>query len=172
MRLFKQTAYFITLIIATISEIKIFMLMLIIMMTAFANLFYVLNNNTTKESYSYVDERTKNKFVDSFISMFLIALGEFSLDGYGSGEDKLITWIFFILASFLMLVVFMNMLIAIMGDTFGRVQMIKEENSLMEQVNLMQDHIWLLDLNEVFANKRHIILLTPDSSVNQTQADI
>ena len=42
----------------------------------------------------------------------------------------------------------------------------------MEQANLMQDHIWLLDLNEVFKNKRHIILLTPDSSINQAQADI
>jgi len=38
----------------------------------------------------------------------------------------------FIICSFLVLVVFMNMLIAIMGDTFGKVQEESEQNGFNE----------------------------------------
>jgi hypothetical protein len=51
--------------------------------------------------------------------MYLVALGEFDLDGLSQGPDNYIAYVFFFLASFLLLVVFMNMLIAIMGDTFS-----------------------------------------------------
>ena len=58
------------------------------------------------------------------MSTYMMSLGEFDYGGYGTGPDIYIVWIFFVLGTFLMLVVFMNMLIAIMGDTFGAVQAI------------------------------------------------
>jgi hypothetical protein len=69
--------------------------------------------------YHYVDEYVGLPFIDSIIAMYLVALGEFDLDGLMQGPDKIGAWIFFVLASYLLLVVFMNMLIAIMGDTFS-----------------------------------------------------
>lgn len=69
---------------------------------------------------------------DSVIAMYLLGLGEFDLDGYKLGPNKNMAWAFFILASFLILVVFMNMLIAIMGDTFGQVIEKKTESTLHE----------------------------------------
>jgi len=51
--------------------------------------------------------------------MWLLGLGEFSIDGYGSGTDKYDAWLFFILATFLIMIVFMNMVIAIMTATFA-----------------------------------------------------
>lgn len=56
------------------------------------------------------------------IGMWLLGLGEFDLDGsYSEGPDVLLCWFMFWFASFLVLVVFMNMLIAIMGETFSNV---------------------------------------------------
>jgi hypothetical protein len=98
----------------------------------------------------------------------MILLGEFDIGGYSYGYDSILVWIFFILGTFVMLIVFMNMLIAIMSDTFSAVQMIKDENLLKEQANLIVDHIWLLDLKKLFNGKKHIILLTPDVSINQS----
>jgi hypothetical protein len=72
--------------------------------------------------YHYVNEYIGVSFIDSIIAMYLVALGEFDLDGLMQGPDKYGAWIFFLLGSFLLLVVFMNMLIAIMGDTFSYVQ--------------------------------------------------
>ena len=56
----------------------------------------------------------------------------------------------FLLATFIIAVVFMNMLIAIMGDTFGKVLEVAEESGLREQVVLIADHAWLLDLKKIF----------------------
>lgn len=133
MRLFKQTAQFITLIKETLIDIKMFALMVVIIMLAFANFFYIMNLNQN----GVVVERTGNSYIDAFLMIYLLALGEFGLDGFDSGIDVYIVWIFFGLASFLVIIVFMNMLIAIMGDTFERVQSIKEVNAIMEQANLI-----------------------------------
>lgn len=100
-----------------------------------------------------------------------MALGEFSTDGY-KGKDTYTNWTFFIMASFLVIVVFMNMLIAIMTETFSSVQLIKEENAIMEQASLIADHIWILDIEEEFKDMRHIIVLTPDVSQSNVEMEL
>lgn len=51
----------------------------------------------------------------------MLSLGEFEVDNFeGDGKDTII-WIIFILTTFITQVTFLNMLIAIMGDTFSRV---------------------------------------------------
>ena len=82
--------------------------------------------------YHYVDEYVGNNIVDSLIAMYLLGLGEFDLDGLKEGPNVLLAWFFFLLGTFLLLVVFMNMLIAIMGETFAQVQEIAEESALKE----------------------------------------
>lgn len=60
--------------------------------------------------------------------MYLLCMGNFNLEGqdYTKGDHRYVVWFFLILASFIMVVVFMNMLIAIMTSTFGRVKNEKE----------------------------------------------
>ena len=60
------------------------------------------------------------------------ALGNFTTDRFRVGEIKYFAMGMFMLATFVVSVVFMNMLIAIMGDTFGRVLEGAEENGLKE----------------------------------------
>jgi hypothetical protein len=50
-----------------------------------------------------------------------MGLGEFAFDGYSLGPNKYSAWAMFLFATFLTCVVFMNMLVAIMGETFGTV---------------------------------------------------
>lgn len=131
MRLFRSTAYFITLISQTIFDVRIFSMMLAIILCAFANFFFVLNNNTVEsDGFHYVGSYVGNTVADAFIAMYLMGLGEFDMDGYSQGTNVYMTWGFFLMGTFLVLVVFMNMLIAIMGDTFGNVQAIQEESAL------------------------------------------
>lgn len=52
----------------------------------------------------------------------------------------------FIMATYVVYVIFLNMLIAIMVKTFKDVLSNEEQNSLAEQVSLMEDHRWLLNL--------------------------
>ena len=105
--------------------------MLAIILCAFANFFFVLNNNTVEsDGFHYVGSYVGNTVADAFIAMYLMGLGEFDMDGYSQGTNVYMTWGFFLMGTFLVLVVFMNMLIAIMGDTFGNVQAIQEESAL------------------------------------------
>jgi len=60
--------------------------------------------------------------IDALLNTWLLGVGEFNLDdSYSEGPNVLLCWFMFWFASFLILTVFMNMLIAIMSDTFANV---------------------------------------------------
>ena len=97
--------------------------MVLIIMIAFSNFFSLLNQNMTDDD-AYIDSFTGVLPIDSFIATYFITLGEFQYDNYSKGveiQEKYIVWFMFFLGSFLCCVVFMNMLIAIMGETFSQV---------------------------------------------------
>ena len=147
MRLFANSAYFITLITNTIADIRVFMVVVLLIIIAFANFFFILNIHTPdgsqgfqtkwknlkisengwaendprigKQSYSYIDDNMGDNVLNALLAMYLLSLGEFSFDGFSKGENSNLAWVFFVIATFLCLVVFMNMLIAIMGETFA-----------------------------------------------------
>ena len=56
-------------------------------------------------------------------------LGEFQIDGFESNVNRNICYIIFILSTIFSNITLLNMLIAIMGDTFDRVQ---EKRSMLE----------------------------------------
>ena len=60
-------------------------------------------------------------FVDSIVNQYLLGLGEFQYDAFASSPSGPLIWSLFLLSTFLTQVTFMNMLIAIMSDTFSRV---------------------------------------------------
>lgn len=69
MRLFKVTAYFITLITQTIFDIRVFMIMLSIMLIAFASFFSILNTDTIEYHDTGADVPDANgyHYVDQYI---------------------------------------------------------------------------------------------------------
>ena len=80
--------------------------------------------------------------------MYLLSNGYFALDRYeqtSANSDSKYLWAMFILAVFLNMIVFMNMLIAIMADTFAKVMRFEEESGLQEIVSLINDNLWVLD---------------------------
>ena len=72
---------------------------------------------------SYLNSYLGYDILDTLIGVYLLSNGEFGYDLYGekSNDDAKYLWGMFIIASFINMIVFMNMLIAIMGDTFGAV---------------------------------------------------
>ena len=76
--------------------------------------------------------------------VYLLALGEFNLDDYelGDGTDYFLLWIFFIGASFFLLIHLLNMLIAIMGETFGKFNEIKHQQTIRNHLRFVMDNQW------------------------------
>lgn len=125
MRLFKPTSYFIILIMRTITDSLSFIIMLAVIIFAFANLNYILQMNIDGPEYKddvYVTEYIEGYNVfNSVMAQYMIALGQFEAGSLGNGPSAPFAWFAFLSASFFLTIVFMNLLIAIMGNTFGEV---------------------------------------------------
>jgi hypothetical protein len=116
-------------------------------------------------------EYTGIPFLDSMICIYQLALGDFQYDGFIKSKYDFLLWGAFVLCTFLMIVVFMNMIIAIMGNTFGEVMEKRYETALNENISLIYDHIWLLDLKEEFKDLKYIIRIIPDIPVKNHGVD-
>jgi len=81
-------------------------------------------------------------------------------------ENAWTVWVMFILATLIVQLVFMNLLIAIMGDSFSRINEIMDQSTLKELCGIMEDHFWLQKIEELFESKRYILWLTPDTSTS------
>ena len=116
--------------------------MFLIALAGFGNFFYVLQKNVPDDGFKnvglglqngteecnayftsdYVDERAGDDFSDAIISMYLLALGEFSLEGFTSGHDRASVWIMFICASITLNCLMLNLIITLMGEPFAQVK--------------------------------------------------
>jgi hypothetical protein len=124
MRLFPSYSYYVKLIVQTIIDSMQFMVMNFIIMISFASFYYILNNNLidSQSEDRYIPKITGSDMMDSLISIYLLgALGDFDVSLYQHGSDANYSLFMFVVATFIIQVVFMNMLIAIMGNTFSLV---------------------------------------------------
>lgn len=169
MRLFDATAFYLNLIITTIADCGKFLIMVFLTIMAFANFFLVINYDTHKTSYenAFVSDMTGSAFFNAFVTSYFFCLGSFNYLDFtagGVGAQSMIVWVMFLLGTFMNMIIFMNMLIAIMAKTFNDVTEESERNALIEKINVIQDFIWLMDVNELFEGKKYIIRAQPIAS--------
>ena len=130
LRLFSNTSHYIRLIQETIYDIRYFLLIYFVVIGLFANAIHTLNLNRDyrDEDSTIVDKNLSMRPMDALLNQYLLSLGEFSLDNFGAGDedDFYVIWAFFTLSTFITSIIILNMLIAIMGDTFGRVTEMKD----------------------------------------------
>ena len=148
------------------------MVMLIIALMSFANVIFILNLNReengcgdSEECGPIYENLVGVPPIDALIHSYLTGLGEFGKDNY-SMENAWTVWVMFILATLIVQLVFMNLLIAIMGDSFSRINEIMDQSTLKELCGIMEDHFWLQKIEELFESKRYILWLTPDTSTS------
>ena len=60
-------------------------------------------------------------FLDLMYNQYMLALGEFQTDGFDNHPNKALCYVLFCFATLFTQIVFLNMLIAIMGNTFDGV---------------------------------------------------
>lgn len=97
-------------------DMKYFVLVLMLAIIAFANAFHILGRNSDPDDGPLAGEN----FGLAFIFSYKMGLGDFDTDGFGTSDEELI-WILWFLNTLIILIVLLNLVIAIMGDTFDRV---------------------------------------------------
>jgi hypothetical protein len=129
-RIVPELAFFVTMVQQTIQDIAMFMIMLILCIMMFANGIYVLNRGTNKfydkdmlqsDINPLFSSAFNNEYLDAIMSQWNLGLGNFNTDPFSNDKGYILCWIYFVLATFFTNITFMNMLIALMGTTFGKV---------------------------------------------------
>lgn len=108
-RIFDKTRYLIRMIIETFTDIIPFLLIFFTATFTFALLFYITTGSAS--------------FAETFIFAYQLNFNEFSgfLDGYFYSKS-VIFWCIFFISSIMNPIILLNLLIAIMSDTYDRVQ--------------------------------------------------
>ena len=124
LRILGPTSVFIRMVIEVTRDMGVFTFMFFMVYFAFTNSFHILDGGAT--SVSGLTRASGDSIWDAFTRTYQMGLGEWDTDNYGANPHTLALWLFFILCTVFIQIVFLNMLIAIISDTFDKVQEIKE----------------------------------------------
>ena len=102
LRVFESTVIYIRLIKQTIIDMLPFLFLYLIVTVIFSFAVLILNMNRNSGNELYDDGVSSSPYLNSFLSQYLLTLGDFSLDGYSKSTDQnsSIDWSFFIGATF------------------------------------------------------------------------
>ena len=67
----------------------------------------------------------------------------------------------FVVGTFLTQITFLNMLIAIMGDTFDRVSEIKEQSAFREKILILSDFVASVNVDSLLESKNYMFAIHP-----------
>lgn len=168
LRMFDSTSFYIKLIMVTISDIMPFFLIFPIFLLTFGTPMYILQGNRGVEGAenAVLDEYLGNWVFDTLFNQYLLSLGEFGIDEFSNGPQATLCYIFFIFATFFTQVTALNMIIAIMGDTFGKVSEGHESHSRSMKIALLSDYVSLIRKDD--KGKKYnsfLVLVTADREV-------
>jgi hypothetical protein len=157
LRIFSATAAFIRMITEILKDMGVFCVIYILANMAFANAFFMLEGGFTnvKEDHGEAKLVGDNWWRVLFYT-YMTGLGEFNADDFQGTRNEAMYWLYFTGCSILIQVVLLNLLIAIMGDTFSRVQEIKVEAELKERCKLISENWFWLRQEKVFKSTKYI----------------
>lgn len=170
MRLFKDPAFFMNLLKKTLRDIVPFTIMISILIMMFSNIIYILNLidlSDSDEDQAMVKPVYAKifgpDFVNAILHMYILAVGDYDTDAFdGKGDiNKIFLWITFVCASFMIQVTFMNMLIAIMSNTFGEVMEKKHQSAIEERIVLLNDFRLFLDKFDLDMGAQYLFVIKP-----------
>ena len=135
------------------------------------NVFYIMNQERGGEYAYSKNDLSHNEelytedldlgLVNAFIYVYKITLGDFSTNKF-LGLNSEFIWLLFFLATFLLQIVFLNMLIAIMGNTFQFVLDNKQESSMKERISILSDFRLLIRALKLDSEFSYLFILEKD----------
>ena len=175
LRLFDTTSFYVTLILRTVTDIQFFVLIIMVMITYSGCATYMLQLNATQDHENVIIDPVFNNFlIDSVLSQYLLMLGEFSMGGFENHVNTALCFFLFFITTFIMQITFLNMLIAIMGDTFDRVIEQRPTFSLKNKLMILAGFENIIRSDGVFdESKVFLYVVQPEKGVeNDGNVDV
>ena len=157
-RIFISTAAMVRMVIAIIYDMRYFLFVFLLACAGFGNCFFILAKNDTTNGIF-----TGDTYFLAFLYSYQQALGGFDVSAY-EREDKHLLYFIWFFNTMILFIILLNMIVAVMGDTFDKVQETAVNNILKEIVSIMYENELLFNRN-IFPNdskyisKLHLLCL-------------
>ena len=119
LRIFKTTGYLIRIIIEVVVDMRHFLFILLLTFVAFGDAMY--NINTSNQS-----EFIEGGYLGSIAFVYRMVLGDFDTGNFGSVAVPYM-WILFLLCTVFNMIIMLNLLIAIISESFARINEEREQ---------------------------------------------
>lgn len=155
LRIFAPTAAFIRMITEVIKDMSIFTLIFILGVITFANTFFMLDGANT----NLIEERVAgDSWFQTIAYIYINSMGEFDTDGFGKSEHSSALWLYWLGCTVMMQIIMLNLLIAIMGDTFDKVQEKREQARIRENCALMYENWFVFSRHKTFTKTKYVVV--------------
>lgn len=114
LRIFTSTGYLIGMLFEVVKDMRHFFLVLLVTIITFGSSFLAISLGNED------DNRFTSTNVGATIYTYRMVLGDFDTEAFGEVAQPLV-WILFLLCTIFEMIVMLNLLIAIISETFGRV---------------------------------------------------
>ena len=108
------------------SDMSFFFVVFMILVFAFSDGFYAESNGQQEDKYV-------NNIEEAFLFSYINAIGDFDTDGFQGS----LSWILFFMCTIFNLILLMNLLIAIISDTYETVTATKEQYAMLQKVQVI-----------------------------------
>ena len=116
---------------------KVFLVILFCSILAFSGTFFILAQNNEG------DDIFVQTYIESILQMFQLMLGDFDTEKFGK-TGYAVVYLMFAVAAIFLIVVMLNLLIAIISDTFANVQSQAQRKMYQEFAQLICESFHLL----------------------------
>eukprot|EP00750_Incisomonas_marina_P009888 INCI16172.1.p1 GENE.INCI16172.1~~INCI16172.1.p1 ORF type:complete len:2631 (-),score=345.72 INCI16172.1:1899-9791(-) len=134
MRAHKATGALVRMIVEILKDMKFFMLILVVILLGFTNSTFVLLH----PPYGAATV-SQSSILRSLVQMWTSVMGGFETTNYDAAPDSWLLWVLFVLFTFIVIVVMLNLLIALMGDSYERVNNQKAQARQSELAGIIVD---------------------------------
>lgn len=115
LRMYRQSSKFISMIVAVIGDMKVFLAVFLVSLVTFSQSMYIISNNND------LDHRFISNIWDSLLFTYNISLGSWDVGGLGE-KNQWIIMTLFLLSTLFLCIIMLNLIIAVISDTYARVE--------------------------------------------------
>jgi hypothetical protein len=149
LRIFDSFGFLVRAINQVIIDMKSFMLILLLVITAFGDSFKVMNI-ANADGKAFIDDSvnpTISNFLRAVFYAYRVGLGDFDTDAFGT-VGAIYCQILFILSTLITTIIMLNLFIAIISESFEKINGYKKTSSLRELAGLISENSFLLSQDQ------------------------
>lgn len=144
-----------------LKDIRVFLIIFVFSIFAVANFYAIVDQATDKETV------VGQSLIESIIYTYQQSLGELGTEDLNKNSNAWAFWLVFFVSSMLLQVTMLNLVIAIMGDTFDRVFDAQEENTTTQMlINISRNVKYI---NRPLAKQRILVYASTNHPDNASE---